>query len=312
MAVYVPLQKNDIHAIANAYGLTVVSFEPIEAGASNSNYLLYTQQGRYILTVFDDKSIDYTIELGELLLFLAEHKFPTTRPLSPLKGGTNTLYEGKPVMIKAYISGQVHRNLDNSMLRQVGAAIARLHQIPMPDFLSGKLPYGVESFPSVISQNIDPEYERWIAKRLPYLEQYVQQELPQGLIHSDVFYDNVLFVDKKLKAIIDFENAIHHYKVFDLAMGIVGLCGRLKGALDKVRALVNGYQQVRELEEREKEALQLFVEYAATTVSCWRFWKYHIDTCMAEKADKHWQMVKIAEEIRSIPTVQFSETIYVI
>jgi homoserine kinase type II len=312
MAAYIQLKENNVQEIANAYGLAVVSFEPIDAGASNSNYLLYTQQGRYVLTVFDDKSLDYTIRLGKLLLFLAEQDFPTTRLLSSIKGGTNTVYEGKPVMIKAYITGQVHRNLDQTMLRQIGAAMARLHQIPVPDFLSNKLPYGVKRFASVVGQNIEPEYESWIAKKLPYLEQQIQQEeeLPHGLIHGDLFYDNVLFVERRLAAIIDFECAIHHYKVFDLAMGIVGLCGRFVGALDHVRALVNGYQEVRELEEREKKTLQLFIEYAATTVSCWRFWKYHIDRCMAEKVDKHRQMVKMAQEIKGIPPAQFSGTIF--
>ena len=310
MAVYNLFQENDIQEIAKPYGLTVVSYEPIEAGASNSNFLLHTQQGHYILTVFDDQNMDFANGLGRLLLILAEYDFPTTRLLSPIKGGTCTVYDGKPVMIKVYITGQVHPDLDKIMLRQVGAEMARLHQIPVPDFLSGRIPYGVESFPHVVGQNIDPEYESWIAKRLPDLEQKIQQDLPYGLIHSDVFYDNVLFAGQKLKAIIDFEDAMHYFKVFDLAMGIVGLCWNLTGALDKAGALVNGYQQIRELEAREKETLQLFVEYAATTVSCWRFWKYHIDECIAEKADMHWHMVKIAEEARGIPQAQFSDTVF--
>lgn len=310
MAVYVQFQKNEIQEMANAYGLTMLSFEPIEAGASNSNYLLYTQQGRYILTVFDGKSMKYIMGLGRVLLILADHKYPTTRLLPPIKGGINIVYNGKPVMIKAYITGQVEQDLDMAMLRQIGAAMAWLHQVPAPDCLSGKLPYGVEPFPQVVGQYIDPEYERWVARRLPDLEQQIQQDLPRGLIHGDMFYDNVLFVGKQLKAIIDFESAIDHYKVFDLAMGILGLCGNLERSFDKARALVKGYQQVRVLEKAEKETLQMFVEYAATTVSCWRFWKYHIDKCIAEKADKHWQMVKIAEKIRSIPRAQFLETLF--
>jgi hypothetical protein len=64
------------------------------------------------------------------------------------------------------------------------------------------------------------------------------------------------------------------------------------------------------LEEREKETLQLFVEYAATTISCWRFWKYNIESPSVEKADKHWQMVRCAQEIDKIPKARFMQAIF--
>ena len=102
-------------------------------------------------------------------------------------------------MLKTYIAGQVYKDLDETMLCQVGAAIARLHQVPAPDFLPDKHPYGLQVFPSVIGQNINPEYETWLAKRLAYLEQHILPGLPYGLIHGDLFYDNVLFSEKEFK-----------------------------------------------------------------------------------------------------------------
>ncbi|MCP4660070.1 MAG: phosphotransferase [bacterium] len=135
--------------------------------------------------------------------------------------------------------------------------------------------------------------------------------MPRGLIHGDLFYDNVLFERKKFRAIIDLELACRHYKAFDLGMGIVGLCAEGSTvALDKAWALVAGYQQVRMLEEREKEALQLFAEYAATATSSWRFWKHNIDAPDAEKADRYRQMVRLAEEIGAIPKARFLRTVF--
>ena len=131
------------------------------------------------------------------------------------------------------------------------------------------------------------------------------------MIHSDLFYDNVLFVDKRLKAIIDFEDALYYYKGFDLGMGVVGLCSRESVvALDKVRALVAGYQRIRQLEEKEKETLQLFSEYAATIVACWRYWKYNIDTPIAKKARTYLPMLRLAERIRDIPPARFLDAIF--
>jgi homoserine kinase type II len=311
MARYTQMQENDIQGIANNYGLAVLEFEPIEGGAGNSSYLLRAQQDTYVLTVFEEKTFSDATRMGQLLLLLAEHKFPTTRPLVPDKGCIITMHRDKPVMVKVYIAGQVYRDLDQTMLRQVGAAMARLHQIPVPDSLLDEQPYGVRHFSRTTSHNIDLEYEAWAAERLAHLEQHIPPGLPRGLIHCDVFYDNVLFVGKELKAIIDFEDAICFYKGFDLGLGFVGLCrDGSTVALDKARALVNGYQQVRILEEREKETLQLFVEYAATTISCWRFWKYNIESPSVEKADKHWQMVRCAQEIEKIPKARFMQAIF--
>jgi len=144
------------------------------------------------------------------------------------------------------------------------------------------------------------------------------------LIHGDIFYDNVLFEGTRLKAIIDFEDAAYEDKVFDLGMAIVGLCREGQGIVpekaralegqgivpEKARALVKGYEQIRELEEAETRALQLYVEYAAATVSCWRYWKYHIDVPSVENADKHRQMVRVAERVRNIPKARFLEMVF--
>jgi homoserine kinase type II len=220
------------------------------------------------------------------------------------------MHAGKPVMVKTYVPGQVYRDLDETMLRQIGAAMARLHQVTVPDFLSDKQPYGVEHLSYIMGRNINPEYEAWVARRLAHLAGRIPPGLPQGLIHGDVFYDNVLFVGKELQAIIDFENAFCHYQGFDLAMGMVGLCKEGPTlALDKARALVNGYERVRRLKRRERQALQLFVEYAATAVSCWRFWKYYIHTPSAEKADLPWRMVRLAKGVDDIPRARFLEAI---
>ena len=311
MAAYIQLQESDVQEIAELYDLTIIDFAPIEGGSSKSNYLLHTRQGRYVLTVFGTKMLDLVTRSGQLLLLLANYEFPTTRLLPSVQGEATTIYREKPVMIKVFIEGQVYRELDQTMLRQVGVAMARLHQLSAPDCLLDKQLYGMPHYSSIVGHSLDPEYETWIVQRLAYLEQRIPQELPQSLIHSDLFYDNVLFVGKRLKAIIDFEDALYYYKGFDLGMGVVGLCSRESGvALDKVRALVAGYQQIRQLEEKEKETLQLFSEYAAAIVSCWRYWKYNVDTPIAKKARTHLPMLRLAERISDIPPTRFLDAIF--
>jgi homoserine kinase type II len=310
MATYIQLQESDVQKIAELYDLALVDFAPIEGGASKSNYLLHTRQGRYVLAVFDTKMLDLVTRLGQLLLLLAKCKFPTSRLLPSVQGEATSTYREMPVMVKVYIPGQVCRELDQTMLRQIGVAMARLHQLSVPDHLLDKQLYGIPPFSSIVGHGFDPEYETWIVQRLAYLEQRIPQELPQSLIHGDLFYDNVLFVGKKLEAFIDFEDALYYYSGLDLGMGIVGLCSRESVvALDKVRALVAGYERIRQLEDKEKETLQLFSEYAATVVSCWRYWKYNIDTPLAIKARKYRPMVRLAERIGDIPQARFLEAV---
>jgi len=311
MAVYSLLQDSDIRDIAGSYDLTMVDYEPIVAGAGNSNYLVRAQQASYVLTVFEDTTLDLTVEHGRLLSLLKECAFPSPRPLLAFNGKMVIVHNDKPVMMKEYLAGHVCRYPDKTMLHQAGTAMAKLHQVPWPNFLSIRRPYGVQKLSSIQGQNIDTEYEGWIAKRLPCLEQQKPQGLPRGLIHGDMFYDNVLFEGTRLKAIIDFEDASCDDKVFDLGMGIVGLCRTGQGVvLEKARALIEGYEQIRELEDGEKRALQLYVEYAAATDSCWRYWKYHVDAPSVENADKHWQVARVAEVVQDIPKARFLEMVF--
>ena len=311
MAIYTQLQESGIWEIAASYDLTMVDYEPIAAGAGNSNYLVWAQQGTYVLTVFEDTTHALTVEHGQLLSLLKEYAFPSPRPLVTVNGEMAIAHNDKPVMMKEYVAGHVCGYPDKTMLYQVGTAMAKLHQVPWPDVLSIRGPYGVQKLSSIQGQRINSEYEGWIAKRLSYLEQQKPQGLPRGLIHGDMFYDNVLFEGTRLKAIIDFEDASCDDKIFDLGMAIVGLCREGQGVvLEKARALVKGYEQIRELEDGEKNALQLYVEYAAVTVSCWRYWKYHIDAPSVENADNHWQMVRVAEGVQAIPKAGFLEMVF--
>jgi homoserine kinase type II len=171
--------------------------------------------------------------------------------------------------------------------------------------------YGLETFPSLLDQGVNFAYEKWLAQRYEILQHSIHPGLPRGLIHGDVFYDNVLFDRKTLKAVIDFEEACHYYKVFDLGMAAVGVCTeKSKLLLSKVRSLVRGYQNNRRLELAEIESLQLFVDYAATATSSWRFWMYNIDTPIAEKSKRHLDMVNIADACSEISSEIFMDAVF--
>ena len=309
MARYTDLGEDEVFALAAQYGLSLQAFTPIEGGAGNSSYLLQSRQGEFVLTVFDDKSRADVDRLGRLLLLLEEYDFPATRLRLPVQGGITLMCADKPVMLKHYIRGDVCRDLDTPMLLQVGAKMAAMHQLVIPDqLLEPRHSYGLQLFESVIGANIDTRYESWLAGQISYLTQKIPTDAPRGFIHGDLFYDNLLFDGVEFRAIIDFEEACFYYKAFDLGMGVVGMCtDDAVLAPAKARALVAGYQSVRMLEEREQMALPLFSEYAATATSFWRYWKYNIDTPSVENASKHWEMVRLAKQIRGMDAALFCQ-----
>jgi len=310
MAQYTKLNEIEILEILRKYNLVLIGYESIEGGAASSSYLISTVQNQYVLTIFESEPVRVANLIG-LLHLLEEVNFPTNRIQKLANGGTTTSYQGKPVVLKRYIDGQVVENLDESMVSQVGAAMANLHEIPSPDHLPRQQAYGMETIPQILGKGINLAYENWLAGRYDFLLQPLPSGLQRGMIHGDLFYDNILFDGKKFKAMIDFEDAFEYYKVFDLGMAVVGLfTGEFKIRLPLVPSLVNGYQKNRGLDGVEKKSLKYFIEYAAIATSAWRFWQYNINTPIAEKSGYHWELVKFAEDVRAIPNEKFMNAVF--
>ena len=310
MARYANLQSNEIQEILDKYGLEVLEYESIKGGAGNSSYWVRTGQKQFVLTVFEIEETR-VVNLCKLLRLLEEYHFPTTRIQELTNGDAITSIQGKTVLLKPYLVGQVVKDLDENRVRQVGTEMALLHKIPSPDYLPDQHAYGLQTFQAILGEKIDLEYENWLAKKYKILSKEMPSGLPRGLIHGDVFYDNVLFEGETFKSLIDFEEACHYYKIFDLGMAVIGLCTEnLRLKLEKVRALVDGYQSVRVLEENEKESLQYFIEYAAIATSSWRFWNYNIENPDPQKSEKNYEMVKIAQDASAIPAKEFLNRIF--
>lgn len=312
MTRFTNLNDEDIIAINLHHGLSILDIQPMVGGRENSSFLASTRDRKFVITVFNDKSLLYVSRLEKLLQHLARKNYPTTRIVSP--GGEKNavmVISERPVLVKEFIPGAVCIDLDHNMLSQVGEAMAELHQISPPDFLPKKHSYGIQQFSSIENGNIDRAYEQWLDERSEFLNEALNANLPRCLIHGDLFSENVIFEEQNLAAIIDFEEACHYYRVFDIGMGIVGLCADA-GIINLAnsQAFVRSYQQRQALEVEEINYLQLFVEYAAVATSYWRFWKYNIDDPDPDKSKLHLQMVEVAKQVNSIRSDEFRAAIF--
>jgi len=296
LARYTQLLDKDIEEIAGLYGLVVSSFDSIAGGAENSSYLLGTDQGRIVLTLFESKTMEEAQRLGKLLRYLEHEEFPSTRLISLPDESLVGSYQEFPVMLKHYLDGQVHKELIEDKCRQLGGTLARLHALPAPDFLADEPAFGLRRIRRGLAEVRDEGFRKWLSERAAWVEQELAGDLPSGIVHADLFSDNLLFDGEHLVALIDFEDAGHFKLVYDIGMAIVGTCLiGTKIAWPKAAALVESYEEVRELKSSEREAIKASIVYGALSTAYWRYWKYNIRQPTPLRADKHLEMKAVAE-----------------
>lgn len=302
MSVYTRISLSDQKSILAHYGVEVLASKEISGGNANSNFRIQGENGAYMLTLFEEKSWQEVEALAKILQWFQQHGFPTTQVIPSQNQALVTEFGGKPVLVKSWIDGEVIEDLPDDLLAQIGASMARLHQVPLPAGLPQGHPYGLPIFPDAFDKGIDLEYESWLATETSRLKQNLPASLPSGLIHGDLFYDNVLFANGHLKAIIDFEEVCHYSLAFDLGMGILGLClTENEYDLGKIQSLVRGYESIRPLEAMEKQALPHFIRYAAMATSFWRYWRYNVHSPNAERKHLHREMADFAKQVDDLP-----------
>jgi homoserine kinase type II len=307
MAKYTNLGTHEIRWLAQRYKLDVTDHSVIEGGAANSSFFLNADGKEYVLTIADDKSVEDVFSLVGLLDHLIEYEFPTSRVISSLGGEKVTIFRDKAVVVKKYIPGNPVRHITKEGLLSLGLNLASLHQIPAPDFIPQTHTYGANQFSNAAGLNFDVGFEDWLAKMRAYYLRDRPRGLPRGLIHADVFWDNVIYLDSEFQALIDFEDACNYFFVYDLASALFGTCvhaGKLD--LDKASQIIKGYEQIRVLEADERRALQLFSVYSGVAISYWRYMKYNLHNPTEENKNLHKKTAEIADGIYAIPSDKFS------
>jgi homoserine kinase type II len=309
MALYARLDRTMVEGLARRFGIEdVTTFSAMDGGSENSNYCLETSSGKYVLTLYDQKSLRQVTDLASLLIHLTNHGIRTSRVVVPLEESIVILHDEKPVMLKRHVDGNITSNFTGNLLAQLGEEMARLHEISAPSFLPKSFPYGRNYFSEVIDSNLDHVYIDWLSKKISYLQERIPQHLPMALIHGDVFFDNVIVQGDQLMAIIDFEEACYYCRNFDLGMLIVGSCRDGQGiSFKKARHFLRAYREKAGLQPIERESLHVFVVYAAVATSFWRFRQYHLRRPEPRLYDKHVEMQTLADTISEYPESSFTE-----
>ena len=305
MSQYSVLDDKDIATIVSEYTQeAVTSFKLLSGGSQNTNYLIQTSDDSYVLTICEEKSIEETINLTKILDHLAHHNFLSSVAIKTKDNHAVVIWKDKPVMLKSFIEGKVLDVLPPRLLKACGTQLAQLHNIPVPDYVPDNLCFGIDYFHEIEIYAAESDFYSWLLQVKQLITNNLSDDLPKALIHSDIFYNNVIVShDESTATIMDFEDACHYYRIFDLSMMIVGLCSHNNTIdLEEVSNVITGYQSVSPLLPVEKERLQVFTIYAAAATAFWRHKQFNYTQVDDNKKDRYLEMKEIADNVRNIPS----------
>jgi len=273
MAVYTKVSEDEAKAFLSAYDIgAFVNLTGIKAGVENSNYILLTMRGRFILTLYEKRVrvADLPFFLG-LMEHLARKNVPCPLPMRSKDGELFRTIVGHSAAIVTFLEGGALARLDVEDCAEVGRAMAVMHlaakdfSIRRPNALS--LP-GWEKLAADCGSRADeakPGLAAMIKMELDYLRSCWPVDLPRGIIHADLFSDNIFFRQGKLCGLIDFYFACEDALAYDLAICLNSLCFERDSNFNitKARALLRGYAEKRPLSRPEKEMLPTLARGAA-------------------------------------------------
>ena len=286
MAVYTKINKKDLLYINKKFNdERFLSFKGIKQGIENTNYLLKSKNKKYILTIFEKrvskKEIPFFMELMDEL---NTSKLNCPKPLKNKDGKYLINLKNKTACIVSFLQGKDKKNLNIKNCYDVGRVIAQMHLHTQKIKLFRKNSMGVKNlnpllksikFKSKKFTNID----KFLKINFDNIKKKWPKKLPGGIIHGDLFIDNIFFKNNKLSGIIDFYFAANDYFMYEIAICINALCfdkinSKFKINKSKIKNLIKGYESIRNISLKEKKSLNILCRGAAMRYFLTRLYDY--------------------------------------
>ena len=273
MAVYTDVSDDELRAFAGLYDIgEVLSCKGIAEGVENSNFLLTTERGNFILTLYEKR-----VAPGDLPFFialmehLARHGVACPTPVPGRDGIALRELCGRPAAIVTFLAGMWPRRILPFHCAALGRALAALHRAGASFRMTRANDLAVAGWRSLFEScrtraaEVQPGLADELGDELVLLETKWPGDLPTGVIHADLFPDNVFFRDRELSGLIDFYFACTDFLAYDLAICLNAWCFEADGSLNvtKARLLLEGYRRERPLAPAELAALPVLARGSA-------------------------------------------------
>ena len=273
MAVYTEVSDESLAQFLANYDLgAVLSFKGIAGGVENTNYLLRTERGIYILTLYEKRVAEEDLPFFVGLMdHLASQGFVCPLPIRNRQGAALGRLENRPAAIVSFLEGMEISHPTSDYCHLAGQTMANLHQSAAGFKIRRTNALAPEGWPALVdsaiaeADTVEEGMTDLIRGELAHAQRNWPSDIPFGVIHADLFKDNVFFLDGKLSGVIDFYFACNDFLAYDLAIGINAWCfdDDLQFQQDACAAMIAGYQTVRKLSEGEIEVLPTLCRGAA-------------------------------------------------
>jgi homoserine kinase type II len=277
MAVYTDVAAEELAEFLSGYDIgELLSYKGIAEGVENSNFLLHTTSGYFILTLYEKRVAkdDLPFFLA-LMAHLAVHGITCPQPVKNRRGEALAMLAGRPAAIITFLEGIWPRKPNVAHCAGVGQVLAKMHLAGRDFCMSRANALSVSGWRPLFdaaacrADELQHGLRDFISAELDALESGIWPEhLPNGVIHADLFPDNVFFLGEKLSGVIDFTFACNDILAYDIAITLNAWCFESDHSFNvtKARAFLNAYRRERKLSEPEQDALPLLARGAALRI----------------------------------------------
>ena len=273
MAVYTKIKTDELINFLKLYDLDeLISWQGIAEGVENSNFFIETKSAKYILTIYEKRvtKTDLPFFLN-LMGHLNSNQFPCPKPIFNIKGKLLNSIQDKPAALFSFLNGSSVKNPSIHHCYQAGSYLSIIHKKSSSFSMKRKNKLSAEGWKELFLKldnrinSIDRDLFSIITEEFKYISNNWPENLPSGIIHADLFPDNVFFEDNDISGVIDFYFACNDFLAYDIAIAINAWCFNDNNNLEihKSAALLNGYQQFRSLDKIEKQKFPILVRGAA-------------------------------------------------
>ena len=276
MAVYTKLKENDINSILTNYSIgKLKSFKGIQDGIENTNYFLLVGEKKYILTIYEKRVNPKDLPFfSNLMTGLNNKNFKCPVPIINNQGKTIYSYKEKKLMIVSFLEGKAKKVLTPNNCEQVGAEVAKMHEITKEFKVKRANDLSIISWRKLFNLvkdqcvKIDKNLPKLIETNLVDVEKNWPKNLPSGIIHADLFSDNIFFHNEKFNGIIDFYFSCNDFYSFEIAICFNALCfdgqkHNLSFNVTKAKKFIDGYSSIRKILDEEKKNIKVLSQGAA-------------------------------------------------
>ncbi len=265
MAVYTKINKGDLNLIEKTFKIgKILSFSGIKKGIENTNYLIKTKNRKIILTIFEKRVQKKDLPFFMSLMFgLSKQKIKCPEPIKNKKGRYLFKIKNKTACLVSFLEGKDKINLSNKDCYVVGKNAALLHMAAKKLRLYRKNSLSISSWGPLLNRidkrinKLSSDLINTMRNELVDIKKRWPKSMPNGIIHSDLFIDNIFFYKKKYYGFIDFYFSANDFLAYELATCVNALCFKKRNkvfVLDNIKSaqLLRGYQSIRKLTTKEK------------------------------------------------------------